>query len=256
MINNPKLKKMKNLLYLFVIALFSSCAVHTGTLTGIYTDLGTPYKITGKATGYAKAGYVLGIGGLKKKQLVQDAKEDMYINSPLKMDQIYANVSVNFRNSFFFVYYKTEVYITADIISKKEDDEYFYYLNRIVDEYNKEITIALKKWDISEFVLEEKVYYFNPKSKASKIGYVQAKKEDFYSIAVLQKAPTEIYLKNKNDIYKFENVGELQSLIGQNIMLPNSEVIAIIVAINPFTKDLLVKPEKKKIRSISLDLEK
>jgi len=216
--------------------------------------LGTPYKISGEATGFAKASYFLGIGGLNKVQLVQNAKEDMYSSNPLKENEVYANVSLNFKSSFFIIYYKREVFITADVISKKRDDEYFNYLNGIGGEYNKEIASTLKNGEVSAFAPGEKVYYFNSKSKDIKIGFIQAIREDTYSIAVLQKTPTETYLKNKNDIFKFKNVGDLQSLFGQNVMLPNSEVKAIIIAINPFTKELLVKPEKKKIKRMTLDL--
>jgi hypothetical protein len=178
----------------------------------------------------------------------------MYLSSPLEWDQVYANVSVNIRKGFFLVYFKTEVYITADIISKRGGDEYFFYLNRVVDEYNKKIVAILKEGDVSGFVLDEKVYSYNPKSKTSNIGYIQDNEGNIYHVAAVKKHPSESFSKNKKDIFKIENIGELQSLIGQSVMIPNSEMTAIIIGINPYTKDLLVKPNNKKIRRVSLDL--
>jgi hypothetical protein len=59
---------------------------------------------------------ILGFGGLSTEALVSDAKINMFQNYPLKDNQAYANISVDFKNSNFLVVTKTKVTITADII--------------------------------------------------------------------------------------------------------------------------------------------
>ena len=99
--------------------------------------------------------------------------------------------------------------------------------------------------------LDEKIYSYNPKSNTSNIGYIQDNEGNIYHVAAVKKHSSESFSKNKKAIYKIENIGELQSLIGQSVMIPNSEMIAIIIGINPYTKDLLFKPIKKNKKSIS-----
>ena len=59
---------------------------------------------------------VFGIGGLNKQALVEEAKKDMLKSNPLQSNQVLANVTVNWKYSFFVVVFKTECTVTADVV--------------------------------------------------------------------------------------------------------------------------------------------
>lgn len=67
--------------------------------------------------GKAQATYVLGIGGMNREAIVNEAKEKMLENYSLEDGQTLANSTVNFKYSNFLgivVTYKC--YVTADIV--------------------------------------------------------------------------------------------------------------------------------------------
>jgi len=248
---------MKKLLYLLIVVLFSSCAVHTGSLTGIYTDLNTPYKITATASGHSKAEYFLGIGGLSVDQLVQNAKEDMYLNTPLDSNEVYANVSVNIKNSFYFIYYKTDVFITADIISKRDEEDSFYFLYKLNSqkstEANKKIVELLEQdYEIPEFKFNETVYYYSLKTKNYQKGYIKKIDNNVISVGITREKPSEEIKEQKDRLFKIRNLGEYKSLISETIVIPNNRNEAKIIGINPSTLELLIKPSGSKPRVINL----
>lgn len=247
---------MKKLFYLIVIALFSSCAVHTGTLTGIYTDLNTPYKITATASGHSRAEYFLGIGGLSVDQLVQNAKEDMYLNAPLDSNQIYANVSVNIKNSFYFIYFKTDVFITADIISKRVEKDSFYYLYKLYSqksiESNENIVGLLKQdYEDIDFKYNETVYYYSLKTKNYQKGYIKGIDGNTISVGITREKPREKIIEQKDRLFKIRNLKKYQALIGEMIIVPNSSDQAKIIGVSS-TLELLIKPPGSKPRVINL----
>jgi hypothetical protein len=60
----------------------------------------------------------LGIGGLTKNALVDEAKQDMLSKSPLKANQALANVTINYKGSYFVgpVYHTMVCTVTADVV--------------------------------------------------------------------------------------------------------------------------------------------
>jgi hypothetical protein len=71
------------------------------------------------ASGSSSTTKILGIGGLSKDALVADAKRNLLENYPLKENQTLANISVDFKNSYFLIVYLTKVTVTADIVEFK-----------------------------------------------------------------------------------------------------------------------------------------
>jgi hypothetical protein len=71
--------------------------------------------------GEATATYVLGIGGLAKETLVDNAKQQMLASTPLKSNQTLANLTVNFKSSFYLgVLFRTVTCtVTADVVEFK-----------------------------------------------------------------------------------------------------------------------------------------
>lgn len=108
---------MKFRILLFLLPLLSgSCAFHTGMMTGNASLSADNFKIIRQAHGYAYTTHVLGIGGNGKSGLVAEARNNLYQNYPLKPGQALANVTVDFKRTWAFIFFTTQVYITADIV--------------------------------------------------------------------------------------------------------------------------------------------
>lgn len=107
---------MKKLIPFFAMAMMaSSCASHlgnisTGTLNGnvVYNDV---------AVGVAQTAHVMGIGGLSQDALVFEAKRDLMTNKPLTQGQQFTNFTVDFKHTYWLIYAKTKVTLTADVVT-------------------------------------------------------------------------------------------------------------------------------------------
>lgn len=110
---------MKPILWLTALLAFlllQSCAFHKGIMTSNVQLTDGNFRMVKTANGYAKATYILGIGGLKKNALVHNARKDMYLRYPLQPGQAFANISVDFKRAYFPLVGITSVYVTADVI--------------------------------------------------------------------------------------------------------------------------------------------
>lgn len=106
-----------------VFSLFlSSCAFHGGMMTGNANLSGGDFEIISIESGMAKTTQVFGIGGLDKQALVYEAKKSLYRSHPLKKGQAYANVTVDFKRSYFIIVATTIVTITADLVQYDSED--------------------------------------------------------------------------------------------------------------------------------------
>ena len=110
---------LKILVAVVSVLFFSSCAVHTGMMTGNASLSSNNFKTVKMASGTSKATKFFGLGGLGKDALVLEAKKDLLQNSPLKEGQALANVTVDFKNSFIFIVATEKVTVTADIVEFK-----------------------------------------------------------------------------------------------------------------------------------------
>lgn len=109
-------------------AILSSCAIHTGNTSSNAAVTNDNFRIMDLAIGQAHTKQVFGIGGLKPDALVLDAKRSMYRNYPLEAGQIYSNITVDYKRSFYLIVVTTMVTVSADIVQfnptesqKKED---------------------------------------------------------------------------------------------------------------------------------------
>ncbi|UTW66916.1 hypothetical protein KFE94_02025 [bacterium SCSIO 12643] len=108
---------MKNLLLINLLALImSSCAFHTGMMTGNASIANNNFRVAGIIDGQASTTHILGIGGLSKSALVLEAKKDMLTNYPLRKGQALANVTVDIKKTFVLFYEKTLITVSADVI--------------------------------------------------------------------------------------------------------------------------------------------
>lgn len=98
----------------------SSCAFHNGNMTGNASLHARNFEIKTIVMGTAKTSHVFGIGGLKQRALVYEAKKDLYRSYPLSEGEAFANISVDFKRSYFFIVNTTIATITADVVEFKE----------------------------------------------------------------------------------------------------------------------------------------
>lgn len=105
--------------YLFIaIPLFflTSCAFHSGTFNGSAAITNNKFRIAGKANGSAETVHFLGLGGLRKDAIVNEARKNMEAKYPIPRGMAWGNVSVDFKTTFVFILWKTKATVSADII--------------------------------------------------------------------------------------------------------------------------------------------
>jgi hypothetical protein len=113
--------KMKNITKLFAallsIALFSGCAIHSGYMNNSASLSQANFNYVKKSiSGSVYTTQVFGIGGLEKEAMVEEAKKEMLNENPLQPNQALANLTVNWKNSFYIVVIETKCTVTADVI--------------------------------------------------------------------------------------------------------------------------------------------
>ena len=110
-------KLIKLLAIVLSITFVSSCAIHNGYIENSASWSEANFSYANQSiSGMSGAQYVFAIGGLKRQALIEEAKKDMLKNNPLQPNQVLANVTVNWKYSFYVVVFKTDCTITADVM--------------------------------------------------------------------------------------------------------------------------------------------
>ena len=107
---------------LSLTVLFSSCAAGlTGYMNNSAALSSDNYTYVKRdLQGMSQATYVLGIGGMNREAIVDEAKQKMLENYTLEDGQTLANTTVNFKYSNFLgIVATTKCYVTADIVEFK-----------------------------------------------------------------------------------------------------------------------------------------
>lgn len=117
------MKKVFGLLIIVIgvgVLSFSSCATSSGYMnsSASLSEANFSYIQT-SISGKAKTLKVLGMGGLGKSAIVDEAKQEMLKNHPLKSNQALANITINWQRGFYFVVVINKCTITADIVEFK-----------------------------------------------------------------------------------------------------------------------------------------
>jgi hypothetical protein len=117
--------KIRTVLLIAVIisVLLNGCAgIHSGTMLNSVA-LSSPNftYVKRNIQGTSTATYFLGIGGLKRQTLVEEAKQDMLFTetgSVLSENQALANVTINFKTTYlvFGLYVKVTCTVGADVV--------------------------------------------------------------------------------------------------------------------------------------------
>ena len=119
-----KMKKIKFelLMLLPIVVLMTGCmAFHSGMLqSSAALSSANFHYVRMDIEGTANATYVLGIGGLSRATLVNEAKQDMLSTSPLKSNQALANTTVNFKTSNILGFISiVKCTVSADVVEFK-----------------------------------------------------------------------------------------------------------------------------------------
>jgi hypothetical protein len=198
-------------IYLFLLlALISSCTIHSGLITSGNSTIqpNTKVEYIDKAVGYSKVSYFLGIGGLSKDMMIEEAKRNMMICNPLKPNQSYQNQTLQFKKTIFGPYFRYETIIVSDIIEFDSSYSTTYsekYLNLI----NKNLLKTYGFFNLGEEVL---FYDKNFPIKEGKIVGLDAKGATIFYTQ--QKGAYRIRKGKYDRIYKTKDMKELMDKIG------------------------------------------
>lgn len=107
---------MKVLLILSMSFLLVSCGFHQGTMVSNASLGDNDFEIIDMVTAQNYTKKYFGLGGLDKKALVLETKQNLYNKYPLKKNQVFANISVDFHNSTIFFVNKVTCTISADLV--------------------------------------------------------------------------------------------------------------------------------------------
>lgn len=163
------MKSIKVILIIAISVLITSCgAIHNGAISSSSINRNVVYDDI--AMGVSKTYKVLGIGGMSRNTLIMEAKCNMIWNRPLSKNEEYANITIDFKRSYFLIFTQTRVTIIADVVrftgdtvsevyskkyrnrieSKNYENDLFYLGDTVVN-------LFLKEGVISSFVNNNKV---------------------------------------------------------------------------------------------------
>jgi heptaprenylglyceryl phosphate synthase len=119
---NTMIKRISTLMLIISIMFLSSCA----TMLSGYNSFGTTTVLNAANFDYVKKNvsgksevkYILGLGGNKKEAMINEAKQELFANHPLKANQALANVTIDYKNKMVFgnLIQKVTCTINADVV--------------------------------------------------------------------------------------------------------------------------------------------
>ena len=158
------MKKILRLLaFVSIIISLNSCAIHTGYMNNSASLSQANFKyVQSGIMGTANTTHFLGIGGLTRSAIVEEAKHNMLKNRPLRHNQALANITVNWKTGFYFIISTRKCIVTADVV------EFYSKYNTDIEKTESvhsdiESTTLIKKKEISIskplFKIGDKVLY-------------------------------------------------------------------------------------------------
>src|SRR6218665_3068815 len=107
---------MRLLFVSLLLCSMSSCLVISHGNTGSGPLLSTRDTYVDIASGICKSYSVFGISGMHKKNMILQAKADLFKNRPLKPGEYYSNFSVDFTKTFVFMVYLSRTVVSAEVL--------------------------------------------------------------------------------------------------------------------------------------------
>jgi len=103
------------------ITVLTNCAgIHNGITQNATSLAAANFSYTKmNVQGSADATYILGVGGLARATLVNDAKQNLLAANPLKSNQALANITIDFKTTILagVIYRKITCTVAADIVT-------------------------------------------------------------------------------------------------------------------------------------------
>lgn len=106
----------KKILLLFsaLSFLLGSCAYHLGVVDGSVALTDGNFTVVENTFGFARSTYILGIGGFEHRALTHAARQDMQRRFPLRKGEAYANITTDYKRSFFPLWGTNLCYVSAE----------------------------------------------------------------------------------------------------------------------------------------------
>lgn len=161
--------KLKHTLYLLCLSsiLFTGCfSLHSGAYVSSVSLTQPNYKYIKPVSGTVQATYVIGLGGLNKNKLMSEAKEKMYANAKLQINQDIANVVLSEKvTSLFLPVLTKEITLTGDIIEWTNENTLIPREKGFSSLYNQGLTNEAKIKKIESYKNCKDKYFSKYKSE-------------------------------------------------------------------------------------------
>ncbi|GEM_PF-184268 len=187
--------------------LLSSCAFHSGMISSSQLSSKTFYQYEGISVGYAKATYFLGIGGLRKDALLNDAKRNLYLSYPLKPNQVFDNLTLDTKSTYILPFSKVEMILVADVVELDSGHQI-----SMRDGYRKVLTQSATSSKDYLFNYEPVLLLENGKAYRGRV--VSINRGNATVFYVNSEGLIRVGNKRYNDVYKISNLESLQTKIG------------------------------------------
>ncbi|MBX2962345.1 MAG: hypothetical protein KF687_07520 [Cyclobacteriaceae bacterium] len=165
------------------------------------------YQYEDVAVGYSKASYFLGLGGLRKDAMLNDAKRNMYLSYPLKPNQFFDNITLDKKVTYVLPFSKVEMILVADVIELDSG----YRMNKGAGYLETLTRSAVKsKGDLSNY--EPVLLVENARANGGRVVSINKRNATVFYV----NADGLIRVGNKrySDIYKITNLESVQMKVG------------------------------------------
>lgn len=190
-----------------VLLLLSSCAFHSGMISSSQLGSKTYYQYEDISVGYAKATYFLGIGGLRKDALLNDAKRNLYLSYPLKPNQVFDNLTLDTKTTYILPFSKVEMILVADVVELDSGHQI-----SMRDGYRKVLTQSAKSSKDYLSNYEPVLLLENGKAYNGRVVGINKRKATVFYVNA--EGLIRVGNRNYNDVYKIGNLESLQTKIG------------------------------------------
>ena len=233
---------MKLIYVLTLILIVSSCAIHNGNITTFDNTNTTSKDFKDIAIGYSKANYLLGVGGLKQKSLIYDAKRKL--NSyKLEPGQSFSNLVLDTRTTNFLLFQRREAFVYADVVQTDTAQTVNYSENfRLYNPIQQEKQLTLN---------EDVIYYHKNQIHKAKVIRLNSNAAKLFRVTPngdikLVRKHYKYIFKTKNDAYEKNHDYTVNDTVKFHLHYSNTEIrpsAGVIIGLNE--KSALIRRASK-----------
>lgn len=213
----------KFLILLFSVFALSGCAFHMGVVDGSAAITDGNFRVVETAFGFSKSTHFLGIGGLSHTGMTHEARQDMMRRFPLAPGEAYANITTDYKRSFFPLVGTTICYVTADKI-------------RFEAASVRESTDSRPESSTIKFQENDKVASYNIQNRKKRIARVEKLTDTriFLMYDDLKRGSASRF-ENTTEIVVFETTPEYYTgtiKVGDKFKVPAGETIYTVIGLS------------------------